>query len=279
MRHCAGPAYHTLRGENMITINKEKCAACGKCVAVCPTRNIRMVDGRAYWNPKRRCIECLHCAAICNFGAVEREGKPALVARGLPKTAENVAQDLEAVLYSRRSYRSFSQKPVDRELLEHALEISKWAPSAKNEHPVKWVVVAGRGAVDRVMGLILDYVRETGNAPEIAKRYDAGYNMVTGTAVTLLVGYAGTDAYNPMADTALAIDYAELVLQANGIGSCWGGYLTRMVNTIPELSAMFGIGEGEKAYGALMLGYPEGEEYVNIPNRVYDNSIRWVAED
>ena len=263
----------------MIIIDREKCIACGKCLTVCPTRNIRMEDGKAYWNPKRRCISCLHCAAICDFGAVEREEKPALISRGLPETVENVVQDLEAVLYSRRSYRSFTQKPVDKALLEHVIEVSKWAPSAKNEHPVKWAVVVGRGAVDRVMGLILDYVRKTGNSPEIAKRYDEGYNMVAGTAVTLLVGYARTDAYNPIVDTALAVEYAELLLQANGVGTCWGGYLTRMSNDIPELKAMLGISEGERVYGALMLGYPDGEEYVNIPNRVYDNTINWVTED
>ncbi len=51
----------------------ESCISCGKCSAVCPVNNIRLVDGKPVWGKK--CISCLGCINRCPTRAIEIKGK------------------------------------------------------------------------------------------------------------------------------------------------------------------------------------------------------------
>lgn len=44
------------------------CTACGKCVRICPERNIKIDNGHAVWDT--RCCSCLACYHICPYHAV-----------------------------------------------------------------------------------------------------------------------------------------------------------------------------------------------------------------
>ena len=45
------------------------CVGCGKCVALCPTNNIKIVDGRPVWGGD--CTHCMACICYCPKNAVE----------------------------------------------------------------------------------------------------------------------------------------------------------------------------------------------------------------
>ncbi len=51
------------------------------------------------------------------------------------------AADLETLLKSRRSVRSYQQRPVTREQLEQILEAARWAPSPHGRQPWRFVVI------------------------------------------------------------------------------------------------------------------------------------------
>lgn len=46
----------------------DDCISCGKCAAVCPTGNIKMVDGRPQW--QGHCTNCLACYHYCPAHAI-----------------------------------------------------------------------------------------------------------------------------------------------------------------------------------------------------------------
>ena len=63
------------------TVDKSKCAGCGRCINVCPGAVLdfgpdgfpRMTaDGRFGWNG---CWRCEHCLAVCPAGAVSVFGR------------------------------------------------------------------------------------------------------------------------------------------------------------------------------------------------------------
>jgi len=259
----------------MVTIDSEKCIGCFACVSVCPFLILKAEGDKAAVNNPDRCILCLHCAAACPVNAVSLGELEGVLPGGLPKLSEDTPRQLENLLMTRRSYRHFKQKPVPRDVLEKALRVSAWAPSAKNRHPAKWIVIDDENTIKKMMDDILEYIKETGKYPDVAKVYEEGHNPVLGNAKALILGYAGNESNYPAIDTALALYNAELMLQAQGIGTCWAGYLTRMCAEIPALQALLDLPEGCRVYGALFAGYPD-ENYIHIPNRHKQPDIKWL---
>ena len=52
-----------------ICVNKEKCVGCVACMKACPTRAIRVVEGKAKVFFKR-CIDCGECFRVCPHDAL-----------------------------------------------------------------------------------------------------------------------------------------------------------------------------------------------------------------
>lgn len=47
----------------------DQCISCGKCVGVCPLKNVRMKDGKPMW--KENCTHCMACISRCPAEAIE----------------------------------------------------------------------------------------------------------------------------------------------------------------------------------------------------------------
>lgn len=261
----------------MIKVNRDVCIECMTCVSVCPftvlegsEEGVRMAEGKM-------CISCMHCGAVCPTEAITYNGEPSILSDEMPVISENFHEDLKNHILTRRSYRHFSQQEVSRTTIEEALELASWAPSAKNQHTTKWIVIDDNEVMEKIMELILEYVKETGISPEIASEMENGNNVVMGTSKALLLAYANDNAISPETDTAIAMTTAELYLQSKGVGTCWAGYLKRMANAIPEIRELLPkIPKSCSFYGAFMIGYPEDENYIHIPQRFKRADIKWV---
>ncbi len=273
----------------MIRIDKEKCTGCLTCLSVCPFTVLEEVDGKPQLAEGKSCMACMHCAAACIEKAIFYGEQPAVldvkgdfqkvgpVDKGLVEQADNFSEQLKTHILKRRSYRHFSSEKVDRKLIEEALELASWAPSAKNQHPTKWIIIDDDKVIKEIMTHILKYAEENNISPEIISEYAAGNNVVMGTASTMLLAYASDYAISPETDTAIAMTTAELYLQSKGVGTCWAGYFKRMCNAIPEIKELLPkIPRAHSFYGAFMMGYPEKEEYLHIPERIKSADISWI---
>ncbi|MBQ3185575.1 MAG: nitroreductase family protein [Firmicutes bacterium] len=261
----------------MITIDKEKCTGCLTCLSVCPFTVLEEADGKPQLAEGKNCMACMHCAAVCAEKAISFGEKEAILQSALTKIPEGFDKELKGHILRRRSYRHFSSEKVDRKLIEEALEIASWAPSAKNQHPTKWIIIDDSTTLEKIMAHILKYAEENNISPEIISEYAAGNNVVMGTAPTMLLAYASDYAISPETDTAIAMTTAELYLQSKGVGTCWAGYFKRMCNAVPEIKELLPkIPRAHSFYGAFMMGYPKDEEYLHIPERIKRADIKWV---
>lgn len=260
----------------MVTIDSEKCIGCFDCVSVCPFLVLKAEGDIAAVHRPERCIRCLHCAAACPANAIRLGELEGVLPGDLPELSADASRQLESLLMTRRSYRHFKPEPVPRDVLKNAFRVSAWAPSAKNQHPAKWIVIDDENTIKKIMDHVLEYINESGKFPEVAKVYEEGHNPVLGNARTLIFVYARTASIYPAIDTVLALYNTDLMLQAQGIGTCWAGYLTRMCAEIPALRAILDLPEDCRVYGALLAGYPENEKYIHIPNRHKQPDIKWL---
>jgi len=262
------------------TIDEEKCKRDGICVSECPARVIQVSSPEDLPSPtpdfEEFCLACGHCVAVCPSRAFSlnwlNPGDCPSVSRELVLSAEQAEQFLR----SRRSIRTFKDKPVERSKLEKLIEIGCNAPSAKNMQPWHWLVVEDPDEVRRLAGLVIDWHRSViQKKPELAASlnlsrvvacWEAGDERICRGAPHVIVVHGDKNWGFGAEDGALALSYLELFAPTLGLGACWGGYLYTAANNYPPLFEALGLPSDHRAYGAVMVGYPKFK-YHRLPLR------------
>ena len=148
----------------LITIDEEKCARDWFCVNECPARIIEIRDKKESPKPVDRadelCIDCGHCVAVCPHEAITlHDTGPEFctpIQRGLLPGSEQI----DHFLRSRRSIRSYKDRPVEREVLEELIRTARYAPSGHNTLPVHWLVIERKDEVKRLAGIVVQWMRD-----------------------------------------------------------------------------------------------------------------------
>jgi nitroreductase/NAD-dependent dihydropyrimidine dehydrogenase PreA subunit len=262
-------------------VDPEKCNHDGLCAEECPARVIRLgpddpipvaeADFGDY------CIACGHCVAVCPTGAFRLEWlAPAQCPPVSPELQLNREQ-AEQFLRSRRSIRTFKEKPVERAKLEQLLEMACYAPSAKNHQPWHWTVVEDPAEVRRLAEQVVVWMRGViAEKPKAAAMlsftrvvaaWDRGLERVCRGAPHLIVAHADKNWGFGAEDTALALSYLELYAPLLGLGTCWAGYFYSAVNAYPPLAEALKLPARHKAFGAVMVGHPKFRYQRLVPRK------------
>jgi F420 biosynthesis protein FbiB-like protein len=147
--------------------------------------------------------------------------------------------ELQVLLRSRRSVRSFRPDPIEPALVGSLLEAARWAPSPHNRQPWRFVVLqkaASRQRLAQAMGERLRVERLADGTDPQAVEADVSrsYARITGAplAVLLCMTLEQMDRYpdgrrsqaeRRMAVQAVAMAGQNLLLAAHaaGLGACW----------------------------------------------------------
>jgi nitroreductase/NAD-dependent dihydropyrimidine dehydrogenase PreA subunit len=167
-------------------VDAEKCTGCGRCVRACPIQ-LLVLDENEKPRPNERydafrCITCQNCNASCPEKAITITGDYR-VASGFWRNAdlyegtktwpdpllrgdetpfasyENELTETERVIYQRRSVRLYKKKPVPRELVHRVLEAGRFAPSAGNNQPWKFIAITDRAVIEEINRICKKNVR------------------------------------------------------------------------------------------------------------------------
>ncbi len=154
--------------------------------------------------------------------------------------------DVIEVIRNRRSVRSYSEKPVEREKIERLLEAARLAPSASNRQEWRFIVVTDperRAALSKA----------------------ANNQTFVAQAPVVIAACAETEGHvmrcgqpcYPI-DVAIAIDHMTLQAVAEGLGTCWIGAFYEQ-----PAKEILGIPEEIRVVELLTVGYP-----ANPPGRL-----------
>ena len=242
----------------MVYIDKNLCIGCNTCQRLCPMGVFVKGEQAPEVHPRRRCIECMHCAGACPKKAIRFD--TLTVEETYP---EKAADPLEDLIRSRRSIRNFSEKLPEKELVQKALDLANYAPSGKNQRAYRYTVIWGKDQVLELRDKCMALCEEFGEAPELPKLLRYGTDLLTCGAPMMIVLWSPDDCLNPVLDAAVAMAQLELILVNEGLGTCWGGYLRQVSDRFPEIREYLGIPEGCHVRCALMAGYPKAEKYPN----------------
>ena len=254
----------------MIKIDREKCIGCGACVRECTMRLISIVDGKAEMN-ETYCMGCGHCFAVCPTGAVLIEGYENAPYEEI-KNSEPLLdpEKLLSAMKQRRSIRNFTDEKVTDEQMEKILEAIKYAPTGRNTQKVELTLIEDKlpeftlyamEALNDLPGNLPDEVPE--NTKNVIKTYQSHWNrMLTeykenGTdrlffkAPSVLVISAKSDV-----DGAIAAAYAELMINALGLGCVYVGFV-KIASYDKRIKEYLKIRKGYEIACTLAIGHSD----------------------
>lgn len=262
-----------------LEVNRETCRKDGICAAACPAGLIDFKKGD-YPHPvagaDTECIKCGHCVAICPTGSLSLAEMTAAQCGPLQKSLGITAEQGEYLIKSRRSVRTYQDKPVSQEVLARLIEIARYAPSGKNSQCVEWLVLANKDQLQAITGIAADWMRSMiNNKPEMAgllglpnmlKRQEGGKDEFLRNTPVLIITHAKKE--NPFASVAcpIALAYFDLAANSMGLGCCWAGMFTRVASSYPPMMQALSLPDGHLTFASMMVGYPRFS-YYRVPLR------------
>ncbi|GAB4283889.1 MAG: nitroreductase family protein [Candidatus Rifleibacteriota bacterium] len=253
---------------NKININREKCARDGICIEVCPCNIFRADEtGLAEVNPEfaPTCVACGHCVAVCPTNAIALNDIDGTMLEKAPEKLENF-DSFSSLVKSRRSIRSFKPDQLPIEELKKLLELTRWAPTAKNSQALSWVLVNGHERVQKLSEAVIEAFRTEDRMEPLVSAFELGHDIIHRRAPHLLVAYAHEKYKWGTYDASIALNTIELGARCMGIGTCWGGFTTWASTISPIVAQALELPAEHKVYAVLMLGKPNFK-YNKIPQR------------
>ena len=232
----------------LFQLDETACVACGACVRDCAFRALaRGDDGRPVFAHPERCMRCQHCFAICPTGAIAFDGRRAA---DTPATKDLELPSAEAVanwLHVRRSTRQFKDEDVDRAVLDRVLTALGSVPTGCNARSLTFTCYPNRASLAQFKGAFIRAIEEHRDGTKLLPRWLAipairlrkgGEDLFFRNAAGMVI--ISTDETNPAVttpqeDVIAAITYFEMLAQANGLATCWCGFLRLVQKEVPEL--------------------------------------------
>lgn len=157
------------------------------------------------------------------------------------------------VLKTRRSVRSFRDKPIPEAVLKRVLNAARTAPSGSNRQPTRLIVVKAPAARKALVPLCGGQ-RFVAGAPVVIVACGQNIHYNRGE-------YMGDFAM--LVDVSIAFDHLVLAARAEGLGTCWIGSFDNA-----KLKKHLGVPKDFEVVAVTPLGYPEGNPFVETDDRL-----------
>ena len=288
----------------IITIDQDRCVSCEACVGICVRSIYEVTDEGIMANDPSRCIFCGHCVAICPEDAIQlpvvnmEEFEPAPEKDALPP-----ADQLMELFRSRRSIRSYTDRPVEKEKIAKIIEAGRFAPTGGNLQPFRFSVVENSESLQTIKNLMgemllkqasqtekmLEEKTKSGEslttAEQIQKNYvESTRNMVGSTqagedkmlwgAPVMISVYTNPGVGDSGINAGLTGMQMSLMAEALGLGNCFIGFVVGAANAVPEIKSIMNIPADSTVFLSLIVGYSD-LEYHKVVSRK-GARITWV---
>jgi nitroreductase len=159
-------------------------------------------------------------------------------------------QAIEA-LKTRRSIRTYTAQPVEREIIEEIVDCARLAPTAMNDQPWEFVVITEKAALASIPPML-------------------GHAEYVGNAAFAVIVLARETQY-AVEDCCAATENLLIAAAAHGLGSCWVAGTQQAY--APVVAKAFGAPEDRKLIAIVSFGYPA--ESPVIEKRALAEVLHW----
>jgi NAD-dependent dihydropyrimidine dehydrogenase PreA subunit/nitroreductase len=271
-----------------ITINQETCTLCMGCVDLCPSVIYFKDDkNQIAINPvnSKFCITCGQCMSVCATRSVQT-GDMNYDRDFFGFSTETITYDsFASELIKRRSVRSFSKKPIEKEIIDKVTGIFRHAPYGVAPLNAEVTIINDRKKIEETLPIMRNFYDRMGKLDNAMGRfifklmvnkevyrtmvdfllpiirsghykYESG-DTITRGAPAIILFHGKKEAPEHTADSWILCNYAMISAHFLGLGSTIIGLVPPVINQSKEVRKIFGIPEGHDVVCSLILGYPK----------------------
>jgi nitroreductase len=212
---------------------------------------------------------------------------------------------VERVILERRSVRNYRDKQVPENLVRRILEAGRFAPSAGNCQPWKFIVIRDRDVIEamekdirRMCGMLKPVVAwETSPLGPLAKMLakafiwllpnkmhpapfaaipwiaDGQVGVFHGAPTVILILKDKRGSGRPEVDLGCCGENIVLAAHSHGLGTCWVGFV-ELIRQNPIWKKRLGIEYPYEICEGISLGYPVGKPDGMIPREIHH--VKWL---
>lgn len=155
--------------------------------------------------------------------------------------------DFLEVIEKRHSVRKYSDKPVDKEILDTIVRVAQTAPSSRNSKSSAFMIIEDRDTLDA-----------------LSQMRDYGSGLLSGAQAAIVVMGDETKTDLWVDNCAISATFIQLAVTAMDLASCWVHCNGRpRVKAEPEgakaedyVRELLGIKDGFRPYCVIAIGYP-----------------------
>ncbi|MCX7982604.1 MAG: nitroreductase family protein [Syntrophales bacterium] len=169
--------------------------------------------------------------------------------------------DFEELIKRRRAIRDYLPKEVPLSIIHDILDDTRFAPSARNGQPCKFVIVRDKTWISRLSkeskASLLKKIKENPTSPLATYASilsDDGFNVFYNAPCLILI-CVPKDLASGDYDSALAAAYLMFSAANRGLGTCWIGLGSHLEN--PDTLKDLGIPSDHRIAAPIILGYPK----------------------
>lgn len=264
-----------------ISIDKGKCKSCNQCLEVCPLTTCIGLKSLEEEDAGYMCIGCANCMAVCAHDAIRIANLPK------PERAEKLASAPQTLnlIKSRRTIRTFLDKPVKKEEWEALVEAVKYSPTGHNNQFVDAIIIesptilrqvsemgmkmlekfaarlnnrVSRFIYRRILGehTVAVFQRASLHLEKQQEMFAGGGDPILFNAPGLMLFIAPTEEFMSKNDCDLAAQTTAILAPSLGLGTCYSGIVTAAFNGVyPAIKKVIKIPEGYSVHNALIVGY------------------------
>ena len=268
-------------------VNQSLCKNCGICTEVCPNKIIGQ-NGNVQFKQEREhlCLQCGQCMAICPAKAILIEGltyEKDFIELSYDKS--NYKNFMET-LSTRRSVRTFKNKPVSEELVDEIVDSVSYAPFGASPEKMEISIINNRKTIESALPLISDFFHGLEKMIEnpISSRFlrilsgkedfrtinnhqypiakGGNYNLknwdgITRGAPAIITIHAAKDAEAHTNNGVIYATYIMLAAHAIGLGATMIECVPPAINRNKKLKEIFQIPENNEAVMSVIIGHPK----------------------
>jgi ferredoxin len=258
----------------ILGINYDMCISCRECVFECPGFHYKEEENGqiVFDDPRKRCILCGHCIAVCPVDAILHENLGEVETfSGIDNPSSIASYDtIYKFLRTIRAVRRYKKDKVPDVLLERVFNAMKHAPTGANVRSEKITIVSDPEKLKELSNTIIEALMSDSSWKgrfantfktlekefEIPAFFDAPHLIVVHSPMPMMINYI---------ELGNIITYGRIAAQALGLGTCFIGW-TQMANEINPKIKKLVRATGNTLCG-FTLGYPD-VKYYQIPPRV-----------